>query len=544
MKTYTTVERIFRSEFTFLRLCGGLLFERPLPIAIAYRLIVLITFRYLITKHYAKYLPIIETYPKSTQQNIRVFLGFYTIAGYLASILAFYTGLKYHRLILVLVRKKLDCRYLDERCLDWNESKRAQKMNSSSLSRSSRTDEESNWSTRSSIVHILSTFKPHRFRQARYLLIYNWVLNTLTSYLRYWTYTTYLAEGKIPSQRHLRVTDIYPPIVFREYVIRGDIPERPSFQPTQQNNLLDIIISSYHFAISLVSSLWFKCTVAQAINELYHFLWDMITSATHICQTYGSLILVLMITSVMTDMLRFSSRSDGICKSDFRGQASRDNSRYTLVYADSRSSSTRDASLLLTTKLLIQIRDVLIILRCIISIEYLVLLCGDFARIMTVICLLIDTVNRYQTISVVMNLIEFCRIIYSMLLMRLGHDWLHKEANRFRRLLDQRFLLDEEGSRATAAISRGERTTLNRLTEDIESIWGTDWYSPDFGSFIKQNIILMTFVATLQQLVEAGSQVNYFANNSTGANVATNSTSTRWIPNNRNDTLRILLDAV
>lgn len=550
-RSYTTIERVFFLEFGCLRLFAGFLFDWPKPIALIYRLVVLLVSRYKLTTHYAKYLPVIETYPKSTQQNIKVFLGFYAFAGYLASILALYTSFKYHKLLLILLRKRFDRQYLST-----NHDLRDYKTETSSISTNSsekerQKPEQSSNRWKKTNIELFPRPKVQYYRRARIILLLNLTFNSITSYLRYRAYAMYLSQAKIPSQRNLRLVDIYPPLVFRDYALSHETYERPVIQVDSNNGLYNLIIMLWSSTCRLLQSPWFKREFSAFVSELHHMFWDIITSIMHICQTYGSLIIVLMIVSVMTDMLRFSIKYDELVPDESVTNPSKQGSKFSPTNSsridledDIVSQDGTNKSFLLSTRLLIQIREVLIMIRCLLSTEYLVLLVGDFARIMTIFCMLIDSVNRSQLLPVAINILEFGRIIYTMTMTRLGHLWLNGEVNRLRRLLDQNFLM-REGELVTLPlakihkINKGERITLYRLAEDIESIWPTDWYSLDFKTFMKHNIILITFVATLQQLVEAGSRVNYLGYNST--NILINGTTNKWIPKNWNETLRIWL---
>lgn len=74
---------------------------------------------------------------------------------------------------------------------------------------------------------------------------------------------------------------------------------------------------------------------------------------------------------------------------------------------------------------------------------------------------------------------------------------------------------------AAGLISRTEATTAYRLAREIEELWPTTWYTPDLRSYVSQNVFVFTFVATLQQLVEASAKVEYQGQHSLGSRSAT-----------------------
>lgn len=548
----TSIEEVFRQQLDFIRVCGGLLFDWPLPIALMYKLIVFMVFRYLTATYYTRHYPLLETYPKSSQQNIKLFLGLYGIVSFIGSCVSFYTVVKYHHLILVVLRKQF--------CRDYLSSPPKSEMARDMIMHESLyLSSGANLSVASSIPSLLSNsfvdgHKSDRsfnlrasnssanklsvcyHRHVTTMIVCNLLLNTMASYLRSYTHKSYLAKHLIPTQRHLRITDIYPPLIHWE--VQAVSVETTDLSTAHDDNTLDTGLAGFVLSVpsqmlQMINTKEFAQRFGPLINELYHFVQDLIIAAMHMNQTYGHLFIVLMTTSVMSDMLRFATKQDRLdCHKAHYDRTITRLAGYpkTLSMDLEPEQSTKSklceglskSRFLLTTKLLIQIRDVLILLRCILSLDYLIILIADLSRIMIVVCMLTDSVQAKLFVAVVMSMFEGIRVIYTMLILRIGHEWLHNEANRIRRLLDQRILLSEGSHERldSAWINKREKITVARLSEDIESTWPTDWFSPDMKTLLKHGIIIITFVTTLQQLVEAGSRLDYQTNVSLSRNVS------------------------
>ena len=281
-----------------------------------------------------------------------------------------------------------------------------------------------------------------------------------------------------------------------------------------------------------------------ASKLIVKLLYNCLFAALNVCQPYGQVFVALMIVAITTDMLRnsrlFYEQNQFPDEEDERQVAAR-------LGPAAKISGKQ------TTKLLVQVRDVLFALRTATSLDYLALLVSDLSRLIASFSILNLFAQTQATDSILIAALEYVRIIFAMLTTRIGLYWLHMEIQHLR-VLKERQLLDLSGNNNSAAAAsssslecnnllreRGrEHATISasssepfqrdennrerradsfcaksrrvetisclRLAREIEHFWPTDWFTPDLGSLVSQNLLVITLVATLQQLAEASSR--------------------------------------
>lgn len=189
-----------------------------------------------------------------------------------------------------------------------------------------------------------------------------------------------------------------------------------------------------------------------------------------------------------------------------------------------------------TSELLIQVRDVLATLRPALSLDYLVIATYEVSRLISTFGFFCVFITTRDLIWAAVVMLEYLRMCTCFVLIRLGHHLLHNEARKIKVTNNQRLVdnaVDQrgaEGAHDTRAESRNpssrrssgelpkgqlnldrasriETITNYRLAKEIEGLWPTDWFVPDIKSVLGQNFFVITFVGTLQQLVEVRSQI-------------------------------------
>lgn len=282
------------------------------------------------------------------------------------------------------------------------------------------------------------------------------------------------------------------------------------------SNIINEVLkfSPYSKTESFSSSKLWMITFQMVFNALLNLL--------RFAQNYGYIFISLSVTSTISDMLNFAGYEDGLMEKEHKETKMVEND--TIVKQSDGSSSSisdREASTIskkyrrhpsLTTDLLIQARDVLIMLRCVLSLYYLVNLIADLMRMMSVFCILNVAVVTGRIDLCIIYIIEYLQLFFNMNISRIGHHWVHEEVNIIkRRVHEADLLVDSDISNSKGRnenMSLSERLTSVRLIDDIETIWPTDWFKPDIASCMRINVFVMTFVATLQQLVEGGSKID------------------------------------
>lgn len=467
---YIDIEQVFKPQLLLVTLSGGI----PVmcidckwgrQITIVYQ-IFFSFFTRMLAFYYIKNdpldpqsMPESESFSRASKQNFRLFWVAFRLAS-IAIILSNWIASIYHyNLIKVILKKRFDKRFLFGDCYD-------DKLTNNRCPRKGR------------LTHI---------RLTTYFMFAYIALSSIISYMR--CYSNAEIQGAIISNE-IETTNAY---------IKTFLAGHKRFFNQEQTVWLHSIyqVLIYVFIASV-----------HVLHSLFNF-----------CQTHGQTLIVLMITATITEMLKYACQHDSLV-------ADKELTNHTCKYKVGKEEfKLKRRSPLLTTDLLIQLRDVLITLRCAMSFGYLIILLFDLSRLMTTFNLINTAVSSKSFVSIVLMTLEFLLVTFSMILTRIGYHWLHSEVKKLKRYIDERnylernkhFIADQRRidleKRRQSRVSQPEKITIHRLAEDIESLWPTDWFKPDFESYFTQNIIVITLVATLQQLVEASGKGDYTGNN-------------------------------
>lgn len=624
----TSIEDIFRFEITVIKICGGFLFEYPPKfLKIFYQASIILLTKLLATSFYTIELTpvtqVADPITRASFQNVRLFRITYMVVSYITVFVSFFTALKYNKLLLVILKKRLDKRYLGK--FEWCQQERQQcdyylehpvchrrsnPMSSSKTLATSVSDgsilapnetailepfdfngelkmdsvaqnepleswkvgyhnqsDESTTIPSPSAKEQIRSAGAYRIRIVRILLFANVFSNAFTSYWqqnftssRLFAQPSYQVENKsISSSEPLAIfgastfalntnnindtltairSDLNEPIPTTTTTTATDIMTE-AFEAWQPNpiestgsffdqlkptNFFDPSILGDHTGQPIAS--WYSSQnltklASKASVILANFLYELSQAALNINQTFGQLFIVLIIVTTLTDMLSYSRFHDALVDDGQTLTVKMDSSTLICDRCRTIPFASRGLALkqeqrttLLTTELLVQIRDVLIVIRCTSSLNYLAALIFDLTRIGSIMCQFYIAISTGSFEYVLFLLTQYSLVAFGMVLTSLGYHWIHQEVLNLRRFIDEENLLKSVSpinkakgrydNRDDQVISHPERITTCRLADDIGNLWPTDWYTPDFKSLLKNNILVITLVATLQQLVEAG----------------------------------------
>lgn len=138
---------------------------------------------------------------------------------------------------------------------------------------------------------------------------------------------------------------------------------------------------------------------------------------------------------------------------------------------------------------------------------------------MLVFCFFTTFVCKVYVEWIALFVAEFFRINSSMIILRLGYHWLHSQARYLKQAIierelhnpyerDQSYTSQRSEFSTNGSDSRQDALQIVKLATEIEDLWPTYWYAPNIRSLITQNLFVITFVATLEQLVKASRKIN------------------------------------
>lgn len=521
LKVTTSVERVFKFEILIIKLCAGFTFQahtRP-KLALLYRIVVQSLTAVFRAVDYPQDSGDI---PKSTRENLRIFYSMYSIASVAIVLGSLATGLKYHNLIAILTRKQFDPRLLGPS--DHPSSSLMHSPNSSIKSLSS------------SLLSSASSLILHRRSIDR---------TTASNQLR----------SSPETQRHRPMSRIrLLRILMLAYVLVSSLmtlfrEKAPIYIKTRlaaKARAMAVAEALGYFGLNTSTSASSEMDRIETapfegttlIRFVVELAFCIVRNVFSTAQVYGSICVSLMLLAVFSDMLanncneeligaklnfivEAQKRSSGETSSQLQllqSSDSSDRSDATSGRFEPKKSSKRASEM---TDLLIHMRDALIVLRYAMSLDYLMLMVFDTSRLMFIFCIFSAFVASKRRVTALVAVVEFLRVCSGALMCLLGYYWLHNNVRQFKRqiteknyLNDARFCrkyigssIEEKSSVQMSKFNRHENIILIRLATEIENLWPTDWYEPDICSYIAQIFFVVTFVATLQQLVEAGDRV-------------------------------------
>lgn len=567
---YTSIGGVFRYEIAFIKLCAGLLLDTHKLISIAYRVSVMILTRYLAFKYFIVYPQQSDAISKEAWHNINIFWATCHITSFIILFGLLATGIRNQKLLTIILNKRFDKRYLTPGDLFETQHPRAPlsvqpsaALSSASSSSNSGSNSElvrdslplANWTGRrhrlpshadpttvvANATDTLNYQHSHyeylftrvsRIKLLRFLLLLNLLLATLSAFLRDELSRNYKPK-KSPPQARRNATISATNVNSGTHQVNL-VPGTSSFTTSGANNTQ---LTAGDFVDTLSLEQLLSLTFSRPAAALGRFLLHFVNASLNVNQIYGQIYVVLMVTVVLTDMLKNSASRDIIMSESFKPDTGQQYNSYKLEPADrnqKHQSNTNHTTIkqerakshmrriahkpMLTTELLIQVRDVLMALRIAMSLDYLMLMLFDMSRLMNTFCIFTAFISSDRITTALLVFCEYLRIVFSASITRLGYHWLHTEARKLRLICECKILEmavnahrqnSQQSSAPMSDISRAELTTTFRLTREIENMWPTDWFTPDLKSYVADNFFVITSVATLQQLVEASAKAEY-----------------------------------
>lgn len=445
-KDYTSVEQVFDYELSLIKICGGFGFERPKYFGHLYRILLIVLTKLMSVTFYTRP-KVISSFSKSSKQNVELYIIVYNILSLLALSVSYYASTKYYNFYQLLLKKRFSKQYL---------ARRASKI-----------------------------------FYARLLLAFNLLSSTLMTRIR--------NESNIPLRR------LDNQSFFKFYNLN---------QTTESTGpISDFLRTSNVTRLTYESELkWAIFGLHQSSENVVIVLIDFALSSLNTFQTHGTITIVLMIVVTFNDMIESSCIRDGLFLGSKKERAKRQAANAELCAIQNQSGPKP----LLTTELLIHMRQLLILIKNIMSFEYLIVYIYDVTRVTFLFGVVFGILKSSGTSKELFTVcLEYVRVGYTMLLSRLAYFWLHRDIERIRRIVDE-LRVQEEGEENDEGTINNQATKMDethrivtyRLAEEISELWPTDWFKPDVGSSLKMTIYVLTFVATLDQLVEAGFEHN------------------------------------
>lgn len=281
------------------------------------------------------------------------------------------------------------------------------------------------------------------------------------------------------------------------------------------------------------------------------FLLILFNTLLNLFQLYGRVLITVQIVSFLSDILKRINDQNQLIAAmsnlDSLNPSSSDEltlktNQYRRLSQSHSPPLMSATELLPTTEVLIQIRDVLIALKQAVGLDYLVIQTYDISQLIVLVGSILAISLSDKAGWAMVFTYEYLKVVTSIIMTRISYQWLHNEARKIRLTyeqilldtdietrspmtlaadedLDGRFNCGTRPSRASLSreasfqrqeldeqrhISKIEAITNCRLAREIESLWPTDWFLPDMKSCLSLNLLVVTFVATLQQLVGVG----------------------------------------
>lgn len=493
----SSIEKIFNFELKLIKLAGGFLINTQGSTCIIYRAVVIF-----LTKTVFSYFDRMDSKLNSPPNYIELVNTVNLWISCLTIAVTVFSSIRYHNALVIILKKRLDRKYIHNNCtlsiksafsapLHWIQSK---------IFRLER-DEEPQKLARISRINLARLFL------ATNLII---IFARICIELRTLNYAPVFVRYSPPANVSTELET--NPTTDAQLVDNATKVPSNGFDDISNSNVLknntnighnenyDIVWNSVNLSLKLIGYI--------IVEVIFHLL--------QLIQSYGHIYVVLFITATICDMLYYTCFHDGITigkSHKNKSFNSHNSSGFTIdstVERFNNSSCIYRSRPLVTTELLIQIRDVLIMLRCCLNLDYFMILISDLSKLMNIFCMLNIALIENEIDLCIVFVIDYITILWNMTLARIGYHWVHSEAMHVKRIINEMFLLADKhrsSKSETNILSQAEKMTTDRLADDIVTIWPTDWFKPDLIDTMKNNVFVMTFVATLQQLVEAGSKV-------------------------------------
>lgn len=517
----TTLEEYLGPQLAIYRIGGGLFNSKKTRSAIIYRFIICAIFR--IFAHYN------GNYIISSHANLRIFFEIYQWATTIQLFCIILIGIKHHDIVSTIMNKKLDKRFFGNFSKSISPVELTKEVSYELINLITSIIEYIKTGKRISKAHKIKrvllirvllfiqaqiTFSKSLFEHSYSIQSYHQLFNYQSSSGNDNNLVSIINLFESLFSRNMSKSSVEPNETVANLSHIAYVNNDESSLTSPANLPIDLLSQIIVFFIYIIKSL--------GSNLIY---------TINLGQTYGLLHLYLYITAAMSDMLQFAHEYDqefnlqqmpmqsnnhvthNACKADIGLQ----NNNKTM-----QQKSTRRGALV-TTRLLVQIRDVLIMLRLTVSLIYVMTFLSDIFNMIWDIYFMTSTKGLTRTLSI----LDFATIVLNMIIIRVGHQLLHQDVLAINRKVNESDILSRAkneklfeyiGPKLTKnrgknyvitnkpilQISDSERLTKNRLVDDICRIGPSDWFEPDLINLANSILFAITFVGTIQQLMGAG----------------------------------------
>lgn len=505
----TSIEQVFKLEYSLIRFGGGFLVDSPSLKFVLYRAFVIILTK-LTSLYYDRTKAKLSVFPKISAQYVELFYTVYHCVSCATIIATVLSSIKYHNVVAIILKKRLDHLYINL----------GGKGSSHVLTEGIIPNVNSR-----GIRHRQKSFHGAR-RTSRIFLTKIFFLSNLLIIILKLSFD--FAPDFLPSiwSKGINSSNELEIEAVRIKSSSSDWSKSLGTQDSSSQLRIETDSLSIYSLLSQTPSI---------LKLLAIITFTALLQVLSLIQNYGHAYVVLIITATISEMLNFACTFDGLCPgaeatrsfvlSPPRRSSSESSALDQRTASGSDVSDARSRRPLLTTKLLIQVRDALIMLRCAFSLDYLMILISDLCRMTSVFSMLNTALVAGRIDLCLQFILEYLSIILNTLIARIGYHWVHVEVTLIKRSISEIGLLQSDvqssyGDVEIPELSQSEKLTTDRLADDLFMIWPTDWFTPDITSVIRSNIFAVTFVATLQQLVEAGSKTESvpLSNNQSSSN--------------------------
>lgn len=458
--SHTSIEQVFRRELLLMRFSGGLLFDWPSKLlALAYRFLVMAFMLYCrlnILKHIKAFSSMIPTHNRK-MIDLYLSINFPVLASSLFT--AIFLEIRHHDIMNIVLKKRLQRAYLTR--TELTPVKRGTGQSQAKMNQAER-------------LKLVQQTRPDETHMPS------------ATFLRRAMVTNIIWLGLV-----LAVAEFSSPFVIRctrnasgmQTLVGGEIGG---------GNASDHLALDFHCNIrALFNQLMrndqpaWMFVVGQLSRLLVLLPFCLVTSLLVVCQFDGLVLVNLMMRACMTDMLVRTNEQEQLLQ---QGRV-----RNRLQSKDEPHLYL--ANIVPTTELLLQIRDVLVVLRRSFNLNYVLVYIVQTTVMMVNYGSSFSLAATGRIWMTALSASLTVAIFVRMLTYRAVQDMLCGEAAR----------LVEANQRKLAYQSsrwRSETKTVVKLAEEIEQLAPTDWVKTDVKSLLSDSLRVFVFAVSLHQITE------------------------------------------
>lgn len=461
---HTSIGRIFQREIFICKLLGGFMFDWPPRwLAISYRIFMILAIRYIASKGYKATQKSFKSLPTLVQTNLTLYFN----AAYLLSVTCLIRltllEIQHHNVLTLILRKRIDTRYFKQIKMVQNKA-----TINGGLKSAARC-----W------LVAFGQLRTPSINLFRSVLIYIVVFDTIITYCRQISLDSWSnAERGRLNQRGYNFVNYTSDSLSLASKFNSSKPL--SFISTNKTTSgLEETTAKLDDHVSP--------TFGQVLQLCFWTLLTPIIRTAHLCQLQGFELLTLSITASMADALESTNEQEEL------------NLRYfkkPLASIGRSSSKPQRLEMIPSTQLLVQVRDVLVVLRQIGQPSHTINYVTEFAWTLGAIGFALALMSADHPLWALYYGINSVWIMMKLLLRRIVFRRLHVVADTAQDHFQRQLIWAPNGVR------RVELVTNVKLAEEITQIWPTDWISYDIKSFFLSVLSAFAFMVSFHKMTE------------------------------------------